>query len=92
MSRDLIRESGQNSDVHIINAVGVLENTTKFINSYAIQLREWYGSHFPELTDKLVNDIELYAKIVSLYEKRDAITADKLISEFQMKEEYAERN
>ncbi len=37
MSRDLVRESGQNSDVHIINAVGVLENTTKFINSYAIQ-------------------------------------------------------
>ncbi|TFG20664.1 MAG: hypothetical protein EU530_02520 [Promethearchaeota archaeon] len=89
MSRDLIRESGQNSDVHIINAVGVLENTTKFINSYAIQLREWYGSHFPELSDKLVSDIELYAKIVSIYEKRDAITADRLVSELQVKEEYA---
>jgi len=89
MSRDLVRESGQTSDIHIIHAVGVLENTIKFTNSYAIQLREWYGSHFPELTDKLVNDIELYAKIVSLYEKRDAITADRLISELQVKDEYA---
>ncbi len=89
MSRDLVRESGQNTDIHIINAVGVLENTTKFINTYAIQLREWYGSHFPELTDKLVNDIELYAKIVSNYEKRDEISAEKLINELQVKEEYA---
>jgi len=90
MSRDLVRESGQNTDVHIINAVGVLENTTKFINTYAIQLREWYGSHFPELTDKLVNDIELYAKIVSLYEKRGEIQADRLIHDLQIKEEYAQ--
>jgi nucleolar protein 56 len=90
MSRDLVRESGQNTDVHIINAVGVLENTAKFLNSYAIQLREWYGSHFPELTDKLVNDIELYAKIVYLFEKRDSITAKQLISELHVKEEYAQ--
>jgi nucleolar protein 56 len=90
MSRDLVRESGQNTDVHIINAVGVLENTTKFLNSYAIQLREWYGSHFPELTDKLVNDIELYSKIVYLFEKRDRITAKQLISELNIKEEYAQ--
>ncbi|MBN2155046.1 MAG: hypothetical protein JW776_03290 [Candidatus Lokiarchaeota archaeon] len=88
-SRDRIRESGQSSDVHIINAVGVLENTTKFINSYAIQLREWYGSHFPELTDKLVNDIELYAKIVNLYQKRDTIEALNLVNDLHIKEEYA---
>jgi nucleolar protein 56 len=89
LSRDLVRESGQNTDIHIINAVGVLENTIKFINTYAVQLREWYGSHFPELTDKLVNDVELYAKIVSLYEKREAITSDKLIADLHVKEEYA---
>lgn len=89
LSRDLVRESGQNTDIHIINAVGVLENTLKFINTYAVQLREWYGSHFPELTDKLVNDVELYAKIVSLYEKRDAITANTLINDLHIKEEYA---
>ncbi len=88
-SRDRIRESGQNSDIHIINAVGVLENTTKFINTYAIQLREWYGSHFPEFTDSLVNDIELYAKIVSLYEKREAIKADSLVKDLNIKEDYA---
>ncbi len=89
MSRDLVRESGQNSDIHIINAVGVLENTTKFINTYAIQLREWYGSHFPELTDKLVNDIELYAKIVSTYENRNDITSESLVKDLQIKDEYA---
>lgn len=38
-----------------------------------MRLKEWYSWHFPELT-KIVNDNNIFSKLVYLMEKRDNIT------------------
>ena len=42
-------------------AIGLLDDLDKELNTYAMRLREWYGWHFPEMT-KIVNDNLMYAK------------------------------
>ncbi|GAH01468.1 unnamed protein product, partial [marine sediment metagenome] len=49
-------------------------------------MREWYGLHFPELTDKLVEDNVLIAKLISVLGKRDNFTYEKINQEFGFKE------
>jgi nucleolar protein 56 len=38
-----------------------------------MRLKEWYSWHFPELT-KIVNENNIFSKLVFLMEKRDNIT------------------
>lgn len=45
----------------------------KNINTFCMRLKEWYSWHFPELT-RIVNDNNIFAKLVHLLEKRDNIT------------------
>jgi nucleolar protein 58 len=33
----------------IVQAIGLLDDLAKELNTYAIRIREWYGWHFPEL-------------------------------------------
>lgn len=49
----------------IIQAIGLLDDLDKELNTYAMRVREWYGWHFPELS-KIVQDNILYAKTVKL--------------------------
>ena len=49
----------------IIQAIGLLDDLDKELNTYAMRVREWYGWHFPELA-KIVQDNILYAKSVKL--------------------------
>jgi nucleolar protein 56 len=49
-------------------------------------MREWYGLHFPELTDKLVEDNILIAKLITTLGKRDNFTYDKIDQGFGFKE------
>jgi hypothetical protein len=48
----------------IVQAIGLLDDLDKELNTYAMRVREWYGWHFPEMT-KIVNDNIKYAKVVS---------------------------
>jgi len=50
-------------DVMIVQAVGLLEDLDKEINTYSMRVKEWYGWHFPELV-KYAGDNELYARTV----------------------------
>merc|ERR1719149_562170 len=45
----------------IVQAIGLLDDLDKELNTYAMRLREWYGWHFPEL-GKIVPDHQMYAK------------------------------
>lgn len=45
-------------------AIGLLDDLDKELNTYAMRVREWYGWHFPEMT-KIVADNIAYAKAVS---------------------------
>jgi nucleolar protein 58 len=46
----------------IVQAIGLLDDLDKELNTYAMRVREWYGWHFPELS-KVVNDNIAYAKV-----------------------------
>ena len=48
----------------IVQAIGLLDDLDKELNTYAMRVREWYGWHFPEMT-KIVTDNVTYAKVVS---------------------------
>ncbi len=46
-------------------AIGLLDDLDKELNTYAMRVREWYGWHFPEMT-KIVADNIAYAKTGAL--------------------------
>lgn len=46
-------------------AIGLLDDLDKELNTYAMRLKEWYGWHFPEL-GKIVPDNMMYAKAVQM--------------------------
>lgn len=79
ITREKIREESQQSDVHIMHIVEAYEDTLKFINVYSLRLREWYGVHFPELSDTLISDIKQYATIVSDFGNRTNINKEGLM-------------
>jgi nucleolar protein 56 len=48
----------------------------KDINTFCMRLKEWFAWHFTELT-KIVNDNQIYARLVNLFDgKRDAVKDD----------------
>lgn len=60
----------------IVQAIGLLDDLDKELNTYAMRVREWYGWHFPELA-KIVQDNIQYAKTVKLMGNRvNAVNLD----------------
>ena len=55
----------------IVQAIGLLDDLDKELNTYAMRVREWYGWHFPEM-NKIVADNIAYARVVSFMGTRDA--------------------
>ena len=90
-SKNMIQIISESKDIHIRFLIDCLDDTLKFINLYSLRLREWYGVHFPELTDSLVSDIKRYAQIIKLFQKRDNISKQKLIDLLNLDSTYAEK-
>lgn len=63
LSRYKLKFSPDKVDTMIVQAINLLDELDKEINTYAMRVREWYGWHFPELA-KIVNDNMHYARIV----------------------------
>ncbi|KAI5072327.1 hypothetical protein GOP47_0012433 [Adiantum capillus-veneris] len=63
LSRYKLKFSPDKVDTMIIQAIGLLDDLDKELNTYAMRVREWYGWHFPEL-GKIVQDNIVYAKVV----------------------------
>mmetsp|Transcript_3197 Transcript_3197/g.5729 ORF Transcript_3197/g.5729 Transcript_3197/m.5729 type:complete len:538 (+) Transcript_3197:204-1817(+) len=63
LSRYKLKFSPEKVDVMIIQAINLLDELDKEINTYAMRVREWYGWHFPEM-GKIVTDNMQYAKVV----------------------------
>merc|ERR1712184_58531 len=61
LSRYKIKFSPDKVDTMIVQAIGLLDDLDKELNTYAMRVKEWYGWHFPELF-KIVPDNILYAK------------------------------
>ncbi|XP_022937668.1 probable nucleolar protein 5-2 [Cucurbita moschata] len=70
LSRYKLKFSADKVDTMIIQAIGLLDDLDKELNTYAMRVREWYGWHFPELA-KIIQDNIQYAKTVKLMGNRD---------------------
>ncbi|GJP61105.1 hypothetical protein CLOP_g18310 [Closterium sp. NIES-67] len=69
LSRYKLKFSPDKVDTMIVQAIGLLDDLDKELNTYAMRVREWYGWHFPEL-GKIVADNLHYAKSVKLMAHR----------------------
>lgn len=76
-SRTKVKFSVQKNDNHIIQAIALLDQLDKDINTYSMRVKEWYGWHFPELT-RLVNDNHIYAKLVLKIQDKSNLSDDNL--------------
>ena len=63
LGRYKLKFSADQVDTMVIQAVGLLDELDKEINTYAMRVKEWYGWHFPELQG-MVSDNALYSKLV----------------------------
>ncbi|CAG8490815.1 13297_t:CDS:2 [Acaulospora morrowiae] len=63
LSRHKLKFSPDKVDTMIIQAIGLLDDLDKELNTYAMRVKEWYGWHFPEMS-KIVVDNLAYAKVV----------------------------
>ena len=63
LSRYKLKFSPDKVDTMVVQAIGLLDELDKELNTYAMRVREWYGWHFPEMT-KIIQDNMQYAKTV----------------------------
>ena len=63
LSRYKLKFSADKVDTMVIQAVGLLDELDKEINTYAMRVKEWYGWHFPELQG-ILSDNAQYSKLV----------------------------
>lgn len=63
LSRYKLKFSPDKVDTMVVQAIGLLDELDKEINTYAMRVKEWYGWHFPEMV-KIVNDNMQYAKCI----------------------------
>lgn len=77
LSSSKIKESSEQLDLHVVQAIGALDELDKIINTIGTRMREWYGLHFPEL-DNLIQSLYLYASIVREAGFRGSITKELL--------------
>ena len=74
LSRYKLKFSPDKVDTMIVQAINLLDDLDKEINTYAMRVREWYGWHFPEM-GKIVADNQQYAKVALKAGVRSAMQA-----------------
>lgn len=76
LSRYKLKFSPDKVDTMIVQAIALLDDLDKELNTYSMRVKEWYGWHFPEMT-KIIVDSLAYARVVKLMGFRtDAHDAD----------------
>lgn len=63
LARHKLKFSPDKIDTMIVQAIALLDDLDKELNTYAMRVKEWYGWHFPELA-KILNDNIAYARLV----------------------------
>ncbi|KAJ5986078.1 Nucleolar protein 56 [Penicillium sp. IBT 35674x] len=76
-SRAKVKFSVQRDDNHIIQAIAILDQLDKAINTFAMRAREWYSWHFPELV-KIVSDNQRYAEIALFVQDKKNLNDESL--------------
>ncbi|KAJ1912337.1 Nucleolar protein 56 [Tieghemiomyces parasiticus] len=76
-SRAKVKFNVNRSDNMIIQAIGLLDQLDKDVNTFAMRAREWYSWHFPEL-GKIVSDHGQFARLVKIIRNKSTLTEDQL--------------
>ena len=76
-AEEAIRKSGSRPDLHLVQAIQALDDADKFLNITATRTAEWYGLHFPELTQMVQDNVAL-CKIIIAAGRRDGFTTELL--------------
>jgi nucleolar protein 58 len=76
LSRHKLKFSPDKVDTMIIQAIALLDDLDKELNTYAMRVKEWYGWHFPEMA-KIINDNLAFARVIlAMGVRTNAATTD----------------
>ncbi|XP_028919014.1 nucleolar protein 56 isoform X1 [Ornithorhynchus anatinus] len=76
-SRSKVKFNVNRVDNMIIQAISLLDQLEKDINTFSMRVREWYGYHFPELV-RIVSDSASYCRLAQLIGCRRELSEEKL--------------
>ncbi|KAI9328624.1 hypothetical protein BDR26DRAFT_912754 [Obelidium mucronatum] len=76
-SRAKVKFNVNRSDNMIIQAINLLDQLDKDVNTFSMRVREWYGWHFPELV-KVVNDNLLYARCCKYIRNKSNLSEESI--------------
>jgi nucleolar protein 56 len=76
-SRSKVKFNVNRSDNMIIQAIALLDQLDKDVNTFSMRIREWYGYTFPELA-KLVQDHLLFARAAQFIGNKATLDESKL--------------
>jgi nucleolar protein 56 len=76
-AEEAIRVASSRPDLHLVQAIQALDDTDKYLNITATRASEWYGLHFPELT-QMIQDNVVLCKLISDVGARESFTKENL--------------
>merc|ERR1712028_112358 len=76
-SRSRVKFDVNRADKHIIQAIALIDQMDKDLNTFAMRVREWYSWHFPELV-KIVNDNVQFCKLAIAIRNKTELNDDSL--------------
>jgi len=65
LCRYKLKFSPDKVDTMIVQAISLLDEIDKELNTYSMRVKEWYGWHFPEM-GKIISEPLLYSKVVKV--------------------------
>lgn len=76
-SRSQVQYDPHRQDKSIIQAIAVIDQLDKDINTFSMRIKEWFSWHFPEL-NVIVSDNLKFVQIVHLIEVKNIIKYNKI--------------
>ncbi len=86
LTKRKVSQASGHSDNVITQTITILEVIKKSLSLFSSHLREWYGLHFPELTDKVIEDNIILAELVATLGSRENFTFENIEKVFDFKE------
>jgi nucleolar protein 58 len=76
LSRYKLKFSPDKVDTMVVQAIGLLDELDKELNTYAMRVREWYGWHFPEMTKIVTDNVQYARSVIHLGDRATAAEQD----------------
>ncbi len=86
LTRKKVSDASGHSDNIVTQIITVLDVIKKSISLFSSHLREWYGLHFPELTDKIIEDNIILANLVKNLGSRENFTFENIKNKVDLKD------